>query len=74
VTKFFDALAAVCFHYADDDVFAAAVAANGFAEHGEGFADARRVAQKKLEVRRALFPAARRPPAILQDFWSLMLP
>ena len=47
--KFFDSLAAVGFHDADDDVFAATPAAQRFAEHAVRFAHARGVAEKKLE-------------------------
>ena len=49
-SQFGDALAAVSLDNADDDVFAAAVAANGFAEHRESLANARRVAEKKLQI------------------------
>src|ERR1700747_2523991 len=37
------------FHDADHHVFAAAVTADGFAEHGESLADAGSVAKKKLK-------------------------
>ena len=47
--KLFDAFAAVRFHNADDDVFAATAAADRFAEHAEGLADTRGVAQEELE-------------------------
>ena len=47
--EFGDAFAAVGFHDADDDVFAATVAADRLAEHAVGLADARRVAEKQLQ-------------------------
>ena len=40
----------MCFHDADDDIFSAAEPANAFAQHAEGFADARSIAEKKLEA------------------------
>src|SRR5262249_28300984 len=47
--EFLDAFATVGFDDADDHVFATAVTANGFAEHGESLADAGRVTQEELE-------------------------
>ncbi len=49
------AWAAMGFNYADDDVFAALAAADGFAEHVVGLADAGRVAEKELEGAASLF-------------------
>ena len=48
-------LAAVGLDHADDHVFAAALAANGLAQHGIGFADTRRIAEKQLEDAALLF-------------------
>jgi len=50
-----NAFAAVGLDHADDRVFAAAVAANGFAQHVVGLAHARRVAQEQLEHAGFLF-------------------
>ncbi len=47
--EFFDAFAAVGFHDTDHDVFAAASAAEGLAQHAKGLADARSVTEEKLE-------------------------
>lgn len=47
--QLFDAFATVAFDDADDDVFAAAAAAQRFAEHAEGFADAWRIAEKQFK-------------------------
>ena len=47
--EFRDSFAAVGFDKADDNILAAAVAADRFAQHAIGLADARRVAQEQLE-------------------------
>src|SRR5207253_6125069 len=47
--QLFNPLTPVCFHYADDHVFAAAAPPQGFAEHAERFSYAGSVAQKKLK-------------------------
>ena len=47
--KLSDALPAVSFHDADDDIFATAVAADGLAEHAVGLPYARGVAKEKLK-------------------------
>src|ERR1700730_8001144 len=47
--QFFYALSPVSFDDADHHVFTVATAANAFAEHGVGLADARRIPQEKLE-------------------------
>ena len=39
----------MCFHHPDNDVLAAAVAANAFTQHVEGLPDPWRVAQEELE-------------------------
>src|SRR5690242_6650266 len=48
--KLLDALATVCFDDTDDHVFAAAAAANRFAQHAEGFSNAGSVTEKQLEL------------------------
>jgi len=52
--KFLDALAAVSLDDADDDVFTAAFAADGLAQHAVGLANAGSIAQEKFENPRAL--------------------
>ena len=47
--KLDDSFASVIFDDAYHHVFAASLPANGFAQHGVGFPDARRVAEKKLQ-------------------------
>src|SRR5271157_2946681 len=47
--KFLGRFAAVCFNDADHYVFAAALAADGLAQHGVSLADAGRISQKQLE-------------------------
>ena len=47
--EFFDALAAVRFHDPDHHVLATALAADCLAEHAEGFAYSRSIAEEKLE-------------------------
>ena len=54
--------AAMGFDDADDDVFATAAAANAFAEHAEGFADAWRVSEKNFEAAALLLRLAREEP------------
>ena len=71
--ELFDAFAAVRFDDADDDVLAAAAAANGFAEHAEGLADAWRVAQEKLEDAAGFLRAARRLRASPQASWARLV-
>src|SRR5256885_12934194 len=48
--KLFDALAAMRFDDADDDVFAASVAPNRFAEHAVRFPNARSITKKQFEA------------------------
>ena len=47
--EFLDALAAVSFNDADDDVFSAAFAAEGFAQHAVGFADAWSISKEEFK-------------------------
>src|SRR5271165_6069647 len=47
--QFLGRFAAVCLDYADHDVFAATLAADGLAQHCISLADARRISQKQLE-------------------------
>jgi hypothetical protein len=47
--EFLDTLAAVSFDDADDDVFATAFAAEGFAQHAVGFADTGSVTEEEFE-------------------------
>ena len=66
--------AAVGFDDADDYILASAVAADAFAEHGEGFADARSVAEKDLEAAAALLAVAGEQPVFRGfAFWSVCL-
>ena len=70
--QFGDAFAAVGFHHADDNVFAAAVAADGFAQHVVGLADARRVSEEEFEDA-SLSSPGRLPPAIARESWASRL-
>jgi hypothetical protein len=54
-SEFFNGLAPVGFDDANDDVFAAGMAANGFAEHPKSFSDARSVAKKQFKTALGLF-------------------
>src|SRR5256885_13878130 len=53
--KLFNASAAMRFDDADDDVFAAGVAPNGFAEHAVRFPNARSITKKQLEAALGFF-------------------